>query len=80
MSFPSNGNWVPPANYSQCFAKELGRVHCEVGKVRLIGSTITKDEEEGVAWLRSAAVGGDGKPCYCMCWCEWVCVCVCVCV
>jgi TPR repeat protein len=38
-----------------------GRVHCEVGKVRVRGTTITKDEEEGVAWLRSAAVGGDGR-------------------
>jgi len=63
MSFPSNGNWVPPAVYAEAFAKELGRVHCQVGKVRVKGSTITKDEEEGVAWLRSAAVGGDGK-CY----------------
>lgn len=38
-----------------------GRVHCEVGKVRVRGTTIIKDEEEGVAWLRSAAVGGDGR-------------------
>jgi len=38
-----------------------GRVHCKVGKVRVRGTTITKDEEEGVAWLRSAAVGGDGR-------------------
>ena len=36
-----------------------GRLHCEAGKVRLKGSTITKDEEEGVAWLRSAAISGD---------------------
>ena len=27
--------------------------------MRLKGSTITKDEEEGVAWLRSAAISGD---------------------
>jgi TPR repeat protein len=32
---------------------------CLCLKVRLKGSTITKDEEEGVAWLRSAAISGD---------------------
>ena len=61
MSFPSNAHWVPPAGYAEAFAKELGRVHCEVGKLRVSGSSITKDEEEGVMWLRSAAVSGDGE-------------------
>jgi len=61
MSFPSNANWVPPPAYANAFAKELGRVHCKVGKLRVSGSSITKDEEEGVAWLRSAAVSGDGE-------------------
>jgi hypothetical protein len=24
MSFPSNGNWVPPSGYAEAFAKDLG--------------------------------------------------------
>jgi len=36
-------------------------VQCKVGKVRVSGTTITQDEEEGVAWLRSAAISGDGQ-------------------
>ena len=61
MAFPSNANWVPPVVYADAYAKELGRLHCEVGRLRIRGSSITKDEEEGVAWLRSAAVSGDGE-------------------
>jgi len=60
MAFPSNANWVPPVVYADAYAKELGRVHCEVGRL-IRGSSITKDEEEGVAWLRSAAVSGDAS-------------------
>jgi hypothetical protein len=61
MAFPGNGKWVPPPDYADAFATGLACLHCEVGRLRIEGTTITQDEEEGVAWLRSAAVGGNGK-------------------
>ena len=59
MSFPGNGKWVPAAAYTSALAGALGRAQAEVGRLRVSGATVTKDEEEGVAWLRSAAVAGD---------------------
>ena len=59
MSFPGNGKWVPAAAYTSAMAAALGRTQAEVGRLRVGGATVTKDEEEGVAWLRSAAVAGD---------------------